>query len=587
MKNFFISLSASIIGFGIVLGFSFLLVMGMFVTTLTSIDSTDQYVVKKNSVLHLNLYGEMCDKVDRNSFLDLLGENEVKISLSEILNAIELAKQDKKIKGIYIKSGYLSASSASLKEIRDALIDFKTSTDKFIISYGDIYTQGSYYLSSVSDKVILNPEGNVNIQGYSASPMFYKGLLDKLGVEMQIFRVGTFKSAVEPYINTEMSDANKEQVLSYISDMWSTLATDISVSRRIAFAKMDEVANYSTALRDPQYVLDNNLVDTLLYESEAHNYLKELMGVELDKKIVLASPANLVSAHATDKKSNKNNTIAVLYAEGTINSGNSREGITDQRYIKELKALEDDEKVKAVVFRINSPGGSAYASEQIWKAVTDLKAKKPIVISMGGVAASGGYYISAGASKIFAQPNTITGSIGIFGVFPNVEGLTNKIGLTFDNVKTHQHADFGDISRPMRTDEKEILQSYVERGYDLFLRRCAEGRNLSIDSINNIAQGRVWTGNQALKIGLVDEIGGIDDAINEAALLAGLSSFSTVSYPKPIDFMESFLLTKKNDFASQFVKDYLGVEYNTFKILKEIREQDYLQARIPYNLDVQ
>lgn len=588
MKSFFKSLLASIIGCGLVLGILFFLFfMMIMVFASASIDTDEKFVIKKNTVLNLQLSGVLSDRVEKNPLLELFGStSDSKIALVDILNAIDIAKYDNNIEGIYINAGVLSASSASLKEIRDALVNFKEDSEKFVIAYGDIYTQGCYYLSSVADEVIMNPEGSLDIHGYSASPMFYKGLLDKIGVEMQIFKVGTFKSAVEPYINTEMSEANKEQVSSYIGDMWKTLASGISESRNITLEKMEEIANYAPALRDTQYTLDNKLVDKLMYETEVHKHIKDLIGVSHDTKITLATSANIVSAYP--KTSNKKDDIvAILYAEGSITSGSGRDGITDKRYVKELENLKNDKKVKAVVFRVNSPGGSAFASEQIWKAVEDLKKVKPIVVSMGDVAASGGYYISANASKIYAQPNTITGSIGIFGMFPNAEGLTSKVGLTFDNVKTHDLADFGDITRPMREDEKVLIQSYVERGYELFLKRCAEGREVSTDSINAIGQGRVWTGNQALAIGLVDEIGGIDDALSEAVKLAGLDDYSTASYPKPIDFMQAFFKTKKDEFASQIVKDYLGIDYKAFELMKEIKQQDYLQARMPYDFNIQ
>lgn len=588
MKSFFRSLLASILGCGLVLGILFFIFFVMImVFASASIDSEEKYVIKKNTVLNIQLSGVLSDRVERNPLLELFGDkSDSKVALVDILNAIDIAKYDNNIKGIYITAGMFSASSASLKEIRDALVNFNQETDKFVIAYGDVYTQGCYYLSSVAEKVVLNPEGSLDIHGYSASPMFYKGLLDKVGVEMQIFKVGTFKSAVEPYINTEMSEPNREQVSSYIGDMWQTLATGISEARGIPLSKMEEIANYAPALRETKYALDNKLVDNLMYETEVHKYMKDLIGVSYDKKIALATPANVVSAYPKTK-SKKDDVIAILYAEGSITSGNGREGITDKRYVRELEKLKNNSKVKAVVFRVNSPGGSAFASEQIWKAVDDLKKVKPIVVSMGDVAASGGYYISANASKIYAQPNTITGSIGIFGMFPNIEGLTSKIGLSFDNVKTHELADFGDLTRPMREDEKMLVQNYVERGYQLFLKRCAEGRGLSTDSINSVGQGRVWTGKQALALGLVDEIGGIDEAIAEAVRLAGLNDYSTDSYPKPVDFMKALFQTRKDEFASQIVKDYLGVDYKAFEVMKEIKQQDYLQARMPYDFNIQ
>lgn len=588
MKSFFKSLLASILGCSIVLGGLFLIsliVMG----ALMSFDLDEKYVVEKKSVLYLNLSGTLSDRVEKNPFLELLGgQSENKQSLVDILNAIDIAKSDDKIEGIYIQGGSFIASSASMKEIRDALIEFKES-EKFIIAYGDVYTQGCYYLASVADEVILNPEGMLDIHGYSSQPMFYKGLMDKLGVEMQIFKVGTFKSAVEPYMNTKMSDANKEQVNSYMTDMWKTLSAGIAESRGISVEKINEITESFPFFKESKFLVDNKLVDKLMYETEVHQMIKNKMSVVGDDKVTLASPANIVSAYPKGDQSNKDNLIAILYAEGSITSGSGTDGITDKRYVKEIEKIRKNKNIKAVVFRVNSPGGSAFASEQIWKAIEDLKLEKPIVVSMGDVAASGGYYISCNANKIFAQPNTITGSIGIFGMFPNVEGLTNKVGLSFDNAKTHKFADFGDITRPMREDEKALMQNYVERGYDLFLKRCAEGRGVTSDSINAIGQGRVWSGNQALAIGLVDEIGGIDDAIAEAVKLAGFDkdNYAIASYPKPVDMIQSLFAKKKQDIAIEVVQDYLGVDHKTLKLMKEIKEQDYLQARLPYEFNIQ
>jgi protease-4 len=323
-----------------------------------------------------------------------------------------------------------------------------------------------------------------------------------------------------------------------------------------------------------------------MYETGVREYLKTLLtGVEKAKDVRLASVKDMTTVPFENKSKSKD-IIAILYAEGSITDGSGTDGITSKRFVKELEKLKDNDKVKAVVFRVNSPGGSAYASEQIWKAVTDLKEKKPVVVSMGDYAASGGYYISCNASKIIAQPNTLTGSIGIFGMFPNVEGLTKKVGLTFDNVKTNAHADFGDLTRPMRDDEKAILQNYIERGYDLFLTRCSDGRGIDKNSLDSIAQGRVWTGNQALKIGLVDELGGIDKAIEEAAKLANLEDYSLNSFPKKRDFFESFLSDQKEELTTRAMKEYLGSDYQLFKTIKEIKEQDFIQARMPYDINI-
>ncbi len=541
--------------------------------------------MKDNTVLTLKLEGTLSERVEPNSLMDILGQNtDTELGLDDILSSIKKAKENDKIKGIYINAGGFSAASASLKEIRNQLIDFKES-GKFIVAYGDVYTQGCYYLSSVADKVIMNPQGNLDLHGLSASPTFYKGLLDKIGIEMQIFKVGTFKSAVEPFMLDKMSDANREQVSAYIGDVWSTITSEISESRKLSVEKINLAADSLQTFKEAKYSLQDGFVDTLMYEADVKEYLKTLVGVEKAKDINVASVKNMTSV-AFENESKSKDIVAVLYAYGSITDGSGKDGITSKRYVKEIEKLKDNDKVKAVVFRVNSGGGSAYASEQIWKAISDLKEKKPVVVSMGDYAASGGYYISCNASKIIAQPNTLTGSIGIFGMFPNVEGLTKKVGLSFDNVKTNKFADFGDATRPMRDDEKAILQNYIERGYDLFLTRCSEGRNIPKDSLDLIAQGRVWTGNQALKIGLVDALGDLDTAIEEAAKLAELSDYSLRDFPKKQDFFESFFSNQKEELTTRAMKEYLGNDYQLFKTIKEIKEQDFIQARMPYDIDI-
>jgi len=583
MKGFLKSLLASMLGCFIVLGVFFFI---FFISLAAmSLGSSDKFKLKENTVLTLKLEGTLSDRVQPNSLMDILGQNtENELGLDDILSSIKKAKENDKIKGIYINAGAFMAAPASLKEIRDQLVDFKES-GKFVVAYGDVYTQGCYYLSSVADKVIMNPQGNLDLHGLSASPTFYKGLLEKIGIEMQIFKVGTFKSAVEPFMLDKMSDANREQVTAYIGDIWSTITSEISGLRKISVQKINLLADSLQTFKKADASVRDGLVDTLMYETGVKEYLKNLLKVEKAEDVKLASIKNMTSVPFENESSSKD-VIAVLYAEGSITSGSGNDGITDKRFVKEIEKLKDNDKVKAVVFRVNSGGGSAYASEQIWKAITDLKEKKPVVVSMGDYAASGGYYISCNASKIIAQPNTLTGSIGIFGMFPNVEGLTKKVGLTFDNVKTNKYADFGDATRPMRADEKAILQQYIENGYDFFLTRCSEGRNIPKATLDSIAQGRVWTGNQALKIGLVDGLGDIDTAIEEAAKLAKLEDYSLKDYPRKVDFFESLFSNQKEELTTRAMKEYLGSDYELFKTLKEIKEQDCIQARMPYDINI-
>lgn len=590
MKDFFKSVLASIVGIFVssfIIGGVLVLLFFGFIGVLLS-SSSDTFVLKNNSVLTIRLTGVMKDRVLENPIIEFFNLGEAKeMALTDILSAIKKAKENDDIKGIYISSGYFMASSASLTEIRDQLSDFKKS-GKFIIAYADDYMQGGYFLSTVADKVIMNPQGSLNLQGLSANPTFYKGLLDKIGVEMQIFKVGTYKSAVEPFILDKMSDASKEQVGSYMNDIWSTILGQVSESRGISVERLNQLTDTLPAFQEGEFSVKNHLVDTLMYESEVRQYLKTLLDVDDSKNLNVASVADMITVKDI-KKTKSTDQIAILYAEGSIVSGTKPTDINDRYLIKEIEKLQDDDNIKAVVFRVNSPGGSAYASEQIWKAVTDLKAKKPIVVSMGDYAASGGYYISSNASKIYAQPTTLTGSIGIFGMFPNVAGLTNKVGLSFDNVKTNKFSDYGDITRPMSEQEKAILQQYIERGYNLFLSRCSEGRNIPRETLEKIAEGRVWTGKQALEIGLVDAIGGLDDALKEAAKLANVSDFSIREYPKQVSPFEALFKTQTEDIATRALKEYLGSDFlllKTIKDIKDLKEQDFIQARIPYSLQL-
>ncbi|SHE38121.1 signal peptide peptidase SppA [Dysgonomonas macrotermitis] len=590
MKSFFKSVLATIVGIlissaiiGVICAFLFFGFIGIILSS-----SSESYSLKNNTVMTINLTGVMKDRVIPNPIYSYLGlDGDPEMSLTDILAAIKKAKNNDKIKGIYIRSGYFSASSSSLNEIREALLEFKSS-GKFIVAYADDYLQGGYYVSSVADKVFLNPQGSLDLHGLSVSPTFYKGMLDKLGIEMQIFKVGTYKSAVEPYITDKMSDANREQVSSFANDIWASILKGISDSRDIPIEDLNRLTDTLPAFRGGDFIINNKLADDLLYETEAKQYLKNMLGLSESDDLYTASVTDMQSV--TDpKESGSSDRIAVLYAEGSIVSGTGSSDINDRYLIRQIEKLRENDDVKAVVFRVNSPGGSAYASEQIWKAITNLKAVKPVIVSMGGYAASGGYYISCNATKIYAQPTTLTGSIGIFGMFPNVEGLTNKVGLTFDEVKTNKFSDFGDITRPMTTDEKVILQQYIERGYRLFLTRCSEGRNIPMDVMEQIAEGRVWTGKQALSLGLVDALGGMDDAIRDAAMIAGLSSYTVSEYPRKPGPFDEFFKTQKDEFATRTLKEYLGGDFQLLKTIKEIKdlkEQDFIQARMPYDLEI-
>jgi len=590
MKDFFKIVLASALGFVIATILLSIISMIMFfsvASSMTAAFNSDQYVVQDNSILNLRLSGVIQERISVDDpFSDIMPRNESVMGLDEITSAIRKARNDNKIKGIYIDSRIFSASPATLSEIRQELLRFKES-GKFIVAYADNYTQAGYYLASVADKVAINPQGSLDIHGLASIPMFFKEALQKMGIEVQVFKVGTYKSAVEPFTSTEMSPANREQVTSYLNDLWSFMAKDMTESRKLKISDLDSIANQMPALKDADYLLQTKLVDTLLYETEMKNYVRSLLDLDVDAKIPAATVDEMNNAKPAVAQKKSDNHIALLYAFGDIVSGSGSTNIQDKFMVSEIEKLRKDDKIKAVVFRVNSGGGSAYASEQIWKAITDLKKEKPVVVSMGDMAASGGYYISCNASKIIAQPTTITGSIGIFGMFPNFKGTSEKLGLDFDAVKTHRFSDFGNITRPMDDSEKSMLQAYIDRGYDTFLTRCAEGRNIPKDTLEKYAEGRVWTGNQALKIGLVDKLGNILTAIETAAELAELGEdYLVYEYPKKRTFIEEFLNRGKEDLAAKTLKEYLGESYNLFMTIKNMKDEDFIQARIPYDLNI-
>lgn len=590
MKDFFKMMFASTLGFIIAAILfsllSMLILVGMVGSMASSVGGKQQFVLQDNSVLHLKLNGIIQERVANNDpFTELLGNTPGPIGLNDIVGAIRKAKNNDKIKGIYLDTRIFSASNAMLAEIREELEKFKES-DKFIVAYSDNYLQSGYYLASVADKVIINPYGTLDIHGLSSTPLFYKDALDKLGVEMQLFKVGTYKSYAESYTQTGMSDANREQVSSFLSDIWSFMKADIAESRNMGVEKVDALANEFTMFKQTDFLLSENIVDSVLYETEMKNYIRELLNLDKDAKIPSASIADMKSVKSQSIKKSSN-TVALLYAVGGITSGSGSREIQDKYLVDQIEKLRKDKDIKAVVLRVNSGGGSAYASEQIWKAMTDLKKEKPVVVSMGDMAASGGYYISCNADKIVARPTTITGSIGIFGLFPNVSGTLKKIGISSDVVKTNEFSDFGDISRGFNAKEGELLQAYIDNGYELFITRCAEGRGMSKDSLMQYAEGRVWTGNQAKEIGLVDELGGIEDAIKIAADLANLGkNYAVFEYPRMRSAFDELINRNKDELAAKTIKKYLGESFETFMLLKDIKEQDFIQARIPYELNI-
>lgn len=552
--------------------------------------SESETQVRKNSVMMLDLNGTLAERSQENP-LDLIMKDDYKTyGLDEILSSIKKAKENEDIKGIYIQATSLGAGFASLEEIRNALKDFKES-GKFVVAYGDAYTQGLYYLSSVADKVLLNPQGMLEWRGLAATPMFFKDLLEKVGVEMQVFKVGTYKSAVEPFISTEMSAANREQINVYLSSIWGQITNAVAESRNLSVEALNKEADRMLMFYPAEESVKNGLVDTLIYKNDVRDYLKNLAGIDKDDNMPVLGIQDMINVKKNVPRDKSGNVIAVYYAYGEIDGGSSAstdEGINSEKVIKDLRKLKDNENVKAVVLRVNSPGGSAYGSEQIWYAVNQLKKEKPVIVSMGDYAASGGYYISCNADTIVAEPTTLTGSIGIFGMMPNAKGLTEKLGVNFDVVKTNPYADFGNLTRPMNDGEKGLMQMYVNNGYELFLTRCSDGRGISMEELDKIAQGRVWTGSTAKELGLVDELGGLDKALEIAIAKAGVDAYTVMSYPKKEGFLESLMNTNPGNYIkSRMLNGKMSDMYRQFSIIENFDKIDRIQARVPFELNIQ
>lgn len=587
MKQFFKYVLATVVGIFCVWFFASIMGLVMFVSMIASSSSTP--TVEDGSILRISLSGQINERSQDNPFAELMGNDALQTQgLDDILKAIRVAKTDDRITGIYLEGGTMITDYATLQAIRRAIVDFKQSK-KFVVSYADQYTQGSYYLASAADKVWINPSGMLDWHGIASQPIFFKDLLEKIGVKMQVFKVGTFKSAVEPFILTEMSDANRQQVTSYISDIWGVLTKDVAASRKVSADSLNAYANRYAALAEPSDYVKMHLVDSLTYIDGVRDGLRRLSKQE---KVKFVSPSDLSKL---DEEKQADGKVVVYYAQGDIvdvaasgNFGQQAPQIVGDKVVEDLDKLMNDDEVKAVVLRINSGGGSAYASEKMWRAIQLLKKKKPVVVSMSGMAASGGYYMSCGADYIFAEPTTLTGSIGIFGMVPDATGLlTDKLGLHFDVVKTNESADFGAIGRPFNPAEADAMQQYVNRGYRLFLQRVADGRKMKTADVDKIAQGRVWTGNQALQIKLVDKLGGLDAAISEAARRAKLKDYSVGSYPAKASWMDQF---KKEldgkDYLEEKLQTTLGVYYQPLRFATSFSGQPTLQTRIYFEPNI-
>lgn len=583
MKEFFKYVLATIVGFICVTAFMGIMSLIMFFSIMATSDT--QPTVSDGSVLRIELNGTVSERATENPFAELMGNKALASQgLDDLLKAIKVAKTNDKIKGIYLEGGLLSADFASLEELRKALVDFKQSK-KFVVAYADQYTQGSYYLASAADKVWMNPSGMLDWHGIASQPIFFTDLMKKVGVKMQVFKVGTFKSAVEPYILTEMSEPNRQQVQSFIGDIWQHFCQDVSASRKISTDSLNAFADRYVTFAEANDYVRLKMVDELTYIDQVRTKLQKLSQQD---KVNFISPAELAKL---DVPASSSNDIAIYYAEGTIvdvstqsplNSTQSE--IVGSKVVSDLDKLAKDESVKAVVLRINSGGGSAYASEQMWRAVQQLKAKKPVVVSMSGMAASGGYYLSCGADYIVADKTTLTGSIGIFGMVPDAsELLTDKLGLHFDVVKTNVSSDFGAMGRGFNAAESAAMQNYVNRGYRLFLKRVADGRKMTPEQVDKIAQGRVWTGNQALKIKLVDKLGTLNDAVAEAAKRAKLQDYAICTFPAKTPWFEQLMNeTTQRDYLEEKLQSALGVYYEPLRFVSTYDKHNVLQARMFY-----
>lgn len=590
MKDFFKNVLATAVGVllvGFITGFFMVVsLVGM------ALSQSETAPVADNSVLVLRLTGSLSERANDDMLASMFGDRIPKLGLATMTEAIRQAKESDKVKGIYIEAGAFAPDSyASLAAIRRELEEFRKA-GKWIIAYGDSYTQGAYYLASVADKVYLNPQGQVDWYGLGSEPVFVKDLLAKLNVRMQVAKVGTYKSATEMFTGEKMSDADRQQTTAYLTGIWQNVVSAVGKSRSLTAQQLNAYADSLVSLAAPQDYVRMRMVDGLLYTDQVRQAVKKKLGLSPDDEIPQVSMSDLLAAGPEDKKGDE---IAVYYAVGDIVDGvvamPSRESVIDaQKVCADLQDLAKDKDVKAVVLRVNSPGGSAYASEQIWHQVMELKKVKPVVVSMGSYAASGGYYISCPANWIVAEPNTLTGSIGIFGMFPDVSGLLReKLGLKFDEVKTNKYALFGTRSRPFTADELSHLESYIDRGYKLFRQRVADGRRLKVDQVEQVAQGHVWLGQDALRVGLVDQLGGVEVALRKAAQLAKLTQWHSTAYPVLPDYLSQLLDlpgAARGNYLDEQMRQSLGAYYEPFALIRDLQAQNPLQARLPFEPNI-
>ena len=586
--NFLKNILSTVIGLFV---FLFILFIGFVLIAMIAGSGDDKktVTVKSNSVIELDLEEITNDYAGKFKYEDFSFLNEEKTNgLSDVLNAIDAAKTDDKIKGISILNNISLLGMAQSKELRDKLEDFKKS-GKFVVAYANSYTQKEYYLNSVADTIYLNPVGDMDFKGLSSEVMFYKDFQEKTGVKMEVIRHGKYKSAVEPYLSNEMSEANREQISALLNSVWNSVASDISKSRKISIEKLNEIANNLSA-RTPEMAKAEKLIDKIGYEDEYHNGIRKALKLKKDEDYNIVSIVDYAHKNSTSgKKPSSDNRIAIIYAQGTILGGEGDVNIIGEGSMRRsLQEARKDKKVKAIVLRIDSPGGSALTSDLIWREIELTKKVKPVVVSMGNLAASGGYYIACNANQIFAEENTITGSIGVFGTLPNLTKLTNNIGIHTEQVKTHQNAAGYSVFTPLDDNTRNTIQESVENIYKVFVGRVATGRNMKYEEVDAIAQGRVWTGSDALKIGLVDKIGGMDDALKAAAKLAKIKDYRTENYPEyEKDFASIFGGLPFMQSKESFIKEEVGAEnYMMIEQIRRMSAQKGMQALMPFEINI-
>jgi protease-4 len=586
MKSFFKNVLSTIVGVVLSVVVVVLLFIGIISIAISALNSDKETKVKANSILKITLSKPIVERASNNPFENLSITNmnpETEMEFKTILNNIEKAKTDSRIKGIYLNVSFVNAGLSQTEEIRNKLLDFKKS-GKFIISYAEHYSQSGYYLSSVADEIFLNPEGIFELKGLSAQIIFFKDLLEKLDIEAQVIRHGKFKSAIEPFILDKMSKENREQISLLLTTISDNILDSIASQRGLTISRVEELAD-NLELNTAANCLENNFVDALIYQDNLENKLKSKLGEEAKLQLISLSKYNNAKVERQGKISR--NKIAIIYATGEINSGKGDlKSVGSETTAKAIKEAREDKKVKAIVLRVNSPGGSALASDVIWRETTLAKAEKPLVISMGDLAASGGYYIACAADTIVANPTTITGSIGVFGLIPNLQHFyKNKLGITIDTVNTSKHADFGGMYRRLTSFERAKIQDHVEDIYATFISHVAEGRNMSTAAVDDIGQGRVWTGYDAKRLGLVDVLGGLETAIDIAADLAELLDYRLVSLPKKEDPLETFIKEITGE-ESKYITNYLGIDRKFVKSVENLLKGEKIKARMPFILEI-